>query len=68
MSIPCSVFFSQRPPLRVGMPASSLRVLTMLSTLRPASVISKMRRTTASAGGSSSNFGRSLAPSLHRRC
>ena len=67
MSIPCSVFFSQRPPLRVGMPAS-LRVLTMLSTLRPASVISKMRRTTASAGGSSSSFGRSLAPSLHRRC
>ena len=46
--------------------ASSLRAPTMSSTPSPSRAVSKLRRTTASAGGSSSSSGRSLAPALMR--
>ena len=57
-----TVVLSHLFPLAVGMP-SALRVLTTSRMLLPRSTMSKMRRTTASTGGSGSSLGLFLAPS-----
>ena len=56
------VVLSHFLPLTVGMP-SALRVLVMSRMLLPCRAMSKMRRTTASAGWSSSSLGRFFGPS-----
>ena len=56
------VVFCHRLPLTVGMP-SELSVLVMSRMLLPWRAMSKMRRTIASAGGSSSSLGRFFGPS-----
>ncbi|MCY4624393.1 MAG: hypothetical protein OXC99_05250 [Chloroflexi bacterium] len=56
------VVLSHLLPLTVGMP-SALRVLVMSRMLLPWMTMSKMRRTIASAGGSSSSLGRFVGPS-----
>ena len=61
-SIVWTVVLSHFLPFMVGMP-SALRVLVMSRMLLPFRAMSKMRRTTASAGGFNSSFGRFLTPS-----
>ena len=56
------VVLVQRLPWGLAMP-SLFRVLVMSRMLVPSRAIWKMRRTTPSAGGSSSSLGRFLTPS-----
>ena len=62
LSMVWMVLLSHRFPLGLATP-SALRALVMSRELLPCRAMSKMRLTTASAGGFSSSVGRFLGPS-----